>query len=157
MNFIYKNKLNITKNICVLQFTKFKKLKNYCEVILFFNLFWFKNLYTFFQKQFFIRAGINTAHQNFLEWFTETAMFTSFINDKMHNNVNSIDVFEQRCTEFSLEFSKVKRKSKTLQSMKALGDRIKDWAVSWVINQLKTFKDKLCIIQRLRFSMCIFV
>lgn len=86
--------------------------------------------FLFFQKQFFIRAGINTSHQNFLEWFTETAMFTSFINDKIHNNVNSMDVFEQRCTEFSLELSKVKRKSKTLQSMKALGDRIKDWAVS---------------------------
>lgn len=83
-----------------------------------------------FQKQLFINAGINTAHRNFLEWFTETAMFTTFINNKLHSNFNKRDVFECRCAEFSLELSKIKRKSRTLQSVKALGDRIKDWAVS---------------------------
>lgn len=83
-----------------------------------------------FQKQFFISAAVNTAHQNFLEWFTETAMFTSFINEKMHSNFDKNDVFEKRCAEFSLELNKIKRKSKTLQSMKALGDRFKGWAVS---------------------------
>ncbi|XP_015372919.1 PREDICTED: DENN domain-containing protein 2A-like [Diuraphis noxia] len=83
-----------------------------------------------FQKQFFIDAGINTAHRNFLEWFTETAMFTTFLNNKMHNNIDKKDVFECRCDEFSNELSKIKRKSKTLQSMKAIGDRIKEWAVS---------------------------
>lgn len=83
-----------------------------------------------FQKQLFINAGSNTAHRNFLEWFTETAMFTTFINDKMHKNTDHKDVFEQRCDEFSLELNKIKHKSKTLQSVKALGDRLKDWAVS---------------------------
>jgi len=83
-----------------------------------------------FQKQFFISAGSNTAHRNFLEWFTETAMFTTFINDKIQNGIDSNDVFELRCSEFSLELSKSKRKSKTLQSMKALGGRLKEWAVS---------------------------
>ncbi|VVC32547.1 Hypothetical protein CINCED_3A023163 [Cinara cedri] len=83
-----------------------------------------------FQKQLFIDAGINSAHRNFLEWFTETAMFTTFINNKMHNIIDNKDVFEHRCAEFSLELCKIKHKSKTLQSMKALGDRIKDWAVS---------------------------
>jgi len=65
-----------------------------------------------------------------LEWFTETAMFTSFINNKMLNSNDSKDVFEQRCSEFSLELKKIKHKPKTFSSMKALGDRIKDWAVS---------------------------
>jgi len=83
-----------------------------------------------FQKQFFISAGNNTAHRNFLEWFTETAMFTTFINDKIQNGIDNNDVFELRYSEFSLELSKSKRKSKTLQSMKALGDRLKEWAVS---------------------------
>lgn len=83
-----------------------------------------------FQKQFFINAGSNTAHRNFLEWFTETAMFTTFINDKIQNGIDNNDVFEVRYSEFSLELSKSKRKSKTLQSMKALGDRLKEWAVS---------------------------
>uniref|UniRef100_A0A2S2NTL5 Suppression of tumorigenicity 5 protein n=1 Tax=Schizaphis graminum TaxID=13262 RepID=A0A2S2NTL5_SCHGA len=83
-----------------------------------------------FQKQFFIDAGINTAHRNFLEWFTETAMFTTFLNNKMHSNIDKKDVFECRCDEFSSELNKIKRKSKTLQSMKAIGDRIKEWAVS---------------------------
>lgn len=57
-------------------------------------------------------------------------MFTSFINNKMHNDIDNKDVFEHRCTEFSLELCKIKHKSKTFQSMKALGDWIKDWAVS---------------------------
>jgi len=83
-----------------------------------------------FQKQFFIDAGINSAHRNFLEWFTETAMFTTFLNNKMHSNIDKKDVFECRCDEFYNELSKIKRKSKTLQSMKAIGDRIKEWAVS---------------------------
>jgi len=65
-----------------------------------------------------------------LEWFTETAMFTTFINDKIQNGIDNNDVFEVRYSEFSLELSKSKRKSKTLQSMKALGDRLKEWAVS---------------------------
>lgn len=84
-----------------------------------------------FQKHLFINSKSNTAHRNFLEWFTETAMFTTFINNKLHSNFSKRDVFECRCAEFSIELSKMKHnKSKTLQSVKALGDRIKDWAVS---------------------------
>lgn len=92
-----------------------------------------KNNYIYtimFQKQLFINAGINTAHRNFLEWFTETAMFTTFINDRIQNGIDDKDVFERRCVEFSFELAQIKRKSKPLQSMKALSDRIKDWAVS---------------------------
>lgn len=83
-----------------------------------------------FQKQLFINAGINTAHRNFLEWFTETAMFTTFINDRMQCSIDNKDVFDCRCTEFSIELAKIKRKTKTIPSILALGDRIKDWAVS---------------------------
>lgn len=84
-----------------------------------------------FQKQFFIKAGVNNAHRNFLEWFTETAMFTTFINNKMNNNIDNKDLFECRCAEFCIEISEIKCESKTLQSsVKALSDRIKHWAVS---------------------------
>ncbi|XP_050422458.1 DENN domain-containing protein 2B-like [Adelges cooleyi] len=89
-----------------------------------------KNKQFQFQKQSFINAGINTAHRNFLEWFTETAMFTTFINNRLNCDVDVKDVFERRCAEFSLELNKIKQKSKTLQTVKAIGDRIKDWAVS---------------------------
>lgn len=48
----------------------------------------------------------------------------------MHFSNDIKDVFEQRCAEFALELNKIKHKPKTFSSMKALGDRIKDWAVS---------------------------
>ncbi|XP_050542767.1 DENN domain-containing protein 2B-like isoform X2 [Daktulosphaira vitifoliae] len=82
-----------------------------------------------FQKQPFIDAGSNTAHQNFLEWFTETAMFTTFINNRLNCEIDNKDVFERRCEEFTLELNKIKQKSKTLQTVKAIGDRIKEWTV----------------------------
>lgn len=57
-------------------------------------------------------------------------MFTTFINDKINCDADDRDVFERRCEEFSSELNKIKQKSKTLQTVKAIGDRIKDWAVS---------------------------
>lgn len=54
-------------------------------------------------------------------------MFTTFINEKMQSNIDKKDLFDERCSEISVE-GKHKHKSKTM--MKALGDRIKDWAVS---------------------------
>jgi len=48
----------------------------------------------------------------------------------MHSNNAKRDMFECRCDEFYNELNKIKRKSKTLQSMKAIGDRLKEWAVS---------------------------
>lgn len=54
-------------------------------------------------------------------------MFTTFINDKMQENMDNKDVFDCRCSEFSLEF-KTKNKSKPM-SIKALSDHIKNWTV----------------------------
>ncbi|XP_067000147.2 uncharacterized protein [Anabrus simplex] len=84
-----------------------------------------------FERESFIKAVPSRSIQLFLEWFTETGMFTIFIDSRL-NNLEAKGVFEQRAMEHSEEMDKntmlFLRNYKALnKKVKTIGDRLKDW------------------------------
>ncbi|KAG8226141.1 hypothetical protein J437_LFUL005802 [Ladona fulva] len=85
-----------------------------------------------FQREKFIKAMPFSGVRMFLEWFTETAMFTSFINASLEGSGDS--EFERRAKQFCEETWKdsllfLKAYKNFMKKSKSFGDRKKDWAI----------------------------
>lgn len=83
-----------------------------------------------FQRENFVKGVSSNSIQHFLDWFSETAMFTAFIESRLDRTVDPRGLFEQRCVEYMssqkqqnfLNYKVINRR------VKNLGDRFKDWA-----------------------------
>ncbi|XP_046383178.1 uncharacterized protein LOC124153845 [Ischnura elegans] len=87
-----------------------------------------------FMRESFIKAMPFHGVQMFLEWFTETAMFSAFIHSRLEGRPESGDgIFEQRAHKFCEELEKdallfLKNYKAITKKNKKFGDRLKDWA-----------------------------
>lgn len=86
-----------------------------------------------FERESFIKAVRSRSIQMFLEWFTETAMFSAFIDARLEKSDETKGMFEQRVMEHHEEREKntllyLKNYKGMNKKVKTLGDRFKDWA-----------------------------
>ncbi|XP_034235043.1 DENN domain-containing protein 2A-like [Thrips palmi] len=86
-----------------------------------------------FERESFIKAVRSRSIQLFLEWFTETAMFSAFIDSRVDKLNDTKGMFEQRVMEHHEEREKntllyLKNYKGINKKVKTLGDRFKDWA-----------------------------
>lgn len=82
-----------------------------------------------FEKEKFMKSVTSPTTQSFLEWFSETAMFHAFIQERVQFDVQ--DLFRRRAMEHSDEMEKntallLKNYKAINRKVKTLGDRIKD-------------------------------
>ncbi|CAH1395101.1 unnamed protein product [Nezara viridula] len=85
-----------------------------------------------FQRESFVKTPNSRSTQLFLEWFTETAMFQSFIQRRLERSFEH-GLFEQRCAEYIEENIKnhnVKKERSINKTVKTIGGRFKDWTSS---------------------------
>ncbi|XP_071441310.1 uncharacterized protein [Hetaerina americana] len=86
-----------------------------------------------FQRESFIKAMPFDSVQMFLEWFTETSMFSAFIDARLEGCPEIGDgIFEQRAHQFCEELKKdalffLKNYKMITKKRKKFGDRFKDW------------------------------
>ncbi|KAK7866426.1 hypothetical protein R5R35_008953 [Gryllus longicercus] len=86
-----------------------------------------------FERESFIKAVPLHSVQLFLEWFSETAMFSSFVESRLNEGAETKGLFEQRALEHTEEMDKntmlLHRNYKAInRKVKSFGDRLKDWA-----------------------------
>ncbi|KAF4524782.1 hypothetical protein B566_EDAN010155, partial [Ephemera danica] len=84
-----------------------------------------------FERESFVKGAYPRCIQSFLEWFTETAMFSHFIESRLQSATQGI--FERRCCERMQEMEKstlmfLKNYKVVSRKGKTFGDRIKDWS-----------------------------
>ncbi|XP_023713719.1 uncharacterized protein LOC111867790 isoform X2 [Cryptotermes secundus] len=84
------------------------------------------------ERESFIKAVTSESIRLFLEWFTETAMFSAFIESRLESESDTRGMFDQRCLEHSEEMENntrlFLRNYKALnKKVKTFGDRLKDW------------------------------
>lgn len=84
-----------------------------------------------FQRENFVKGISSNSIQNFLDWFSETAMFTAFIESRLDRSLDPRGLFEQRCVEYmstQKQQNFLKNYKVINRRVKNLGDRFKDWA-----------------------------
>jgi len=86
-----------------------------------------------FQRESFIKSVSSGTMQSFLDWFTETTMFTAFIESRLDRSVEPYGLFEQRCVEHLAQQQAVSSKgyrANINKTVKSFGDRFKEWTNS---------------------------
>uniref|UniRef100_A0A1B6EAM3 UDENN domain-containing protein n=1 Tax=Clastoptera arizonana TaxID=38151 RepID=A0A1B6EAM3_9HEMI len=84
-----------------------------------------------FQRENFVKSASSNSKKYFLDWFSETSMFTAFIEERLDRNISYKGLFEQRCVEYLSDRSQpgfLKNYKGINKTVKTLGDRLKDWA-----------------------------
>ncbi|XP_054275648.1 uncharacterized protein LOC128994857 [Macrosteles quadrilineatus] len=86
-----------------------------------------------FQREAFVKSVSSSTVQSFLDWFTETTMFTAFIESRLDRSVEPYGLFEQRCVEHLTQQQAMSSKgyrANINKTVKSFGDRFKEWTNS---------------------------
>ncbi|XP_046670983.1 DENN domain-containing protein 2B-like isoform X2 [Homalodisca vitripennis] len=86
-----------------------------------------------FQRDSFVKSITSNTAQSFLDWFSETTMFTAFIESRLDRSLEPWGLFEQRCVEhLAQQHAPLSRsyRANINKTVKSFGDRFKEWTNS---------------------------
>uniref|UniRef100_A0A1B6L405 UDENN domain-containing protein n=1 Tax=Graphocephala atropunctata TaxID=36148 RepID=A0A1B6L405_9HEMI len=86
-----------------------------------------------FQRDSFVRSVASSTVQSFLDWFSETTMFTAFIESRLDRSLDPWGLFEQRCVEHLAQQHaplSIGYRANINKTVKSFGDRFKEWTNS---------------------------